>query len=236
MDTPTTKRPAPPYIGFSTFKTWLGHLKENVVPERIDKGSMTKVAGSVRAMLPSSLEFLGLSTKDDKPTELLHELVDAHGTDKWPAALKKAVQPSYAPFLTGINLERATTAQIEEAFGEITGSTKRKAVVFFVAAMKEAGVPMSPLLGARRTGTAPRKATPKKPKTSDIATDAEPESKEDALPANFMSEQIRVRQNGLIVVRGSIRLPMDFTTADIEAAKKVLDNLKDLANPNPEED
>lgn len=140
-----TKRPAPPYIAFQTLKTLTQNMKADGVPGRIDKTMLRNFSGAVASQLMTALKFLELTGQDGQPTDDLQALVDAYGTDEWPSVLAGTIKKAFAPVFK-LNLETATPGQFTERFSDSfdgEGDTQRKAITFFINAVREAQIPIS---------------------------------------------------------------------------------------------
>lgn len=155
------KRPAPPYIAFQTLKTLLQNMKADGVPGRIDKTMLRNFSGAVASQLITALKFLHLTDAAGHPQPPLRSLVEAYGTDVWPERLAGIIRTSFSPIFS-LNLETATPGQFNEAFArefDGEGETMRKAVTFFVNAVREAQIPISSYIMKNKK---PRAAATKK--------------------------------------------------------------------------
>jgi hypothetical protein len=157
---------APPYVAFSTTKTFFGTLKEHGLPGRIDRSVLGNFSGQVGSQLITALRFLRLVDAFGHPTPALGELVEAFGTDGWPHALRKVMARAYEPLML-MNLATATPSQFNDRFKELypaEGDTLRKCMTFFLSAAKEADVSISPYIMRNkkpRTVLVKRKPKPK---------------------------------------------------------------------------
>lgn len=146
MNEKDTKAKTPAYAPFKTFSNFINGLQENGMPAQIDRGIMSGMSGSAQSAVTGTLEFLRLVDESGVPTKELHQLVETKEDNRGPL-LRTVLERSY-PFLfsSAIDLKRATTKQIEEAFRSqgVTGSTIVKCIAFFLAAAKAAGIPISP--------------------------------------------------------------------------------------------
>ena len=137
------RQSSPPYVSYLTFKNLLDWLGTEGVPLRFDRSFWSKrYSGSIGPQLMSGLRFLDLLI-DDKPTPLLESLVNANGEDR-----KESLRDIYREAYDAVNfdaLPRATPAMLIEWFGaySIDGTTLRKAVSFFINALKDADEPLS---------------------------------------------------------------------------------------------
>lgn len=182
--------PSPPYVPWVTFKSFMEELGGATVPNAIDGSVFRGKSGSTQSELRGALRFFGLTEgEDNTTTDRLHDLVAAASdSDLFKSELQTLLPTVYGPILESLDLQRGTRAQLDAAFeerGGVTGSAKKKAVRFFLSAMTEAGLPLSPHFGADRAraspgrrpgngrGTARQKA--KKPATT-ATVDETPES------------------------------------------------------------
>lgn len=153
------KQAIPPYLSHKTFNNFLEGLSKGV-PARIDRSVMSSLSGTAQAHLLHALKYLNLIDAEGAPTQTLNQLAAAEGAEK-QRILKEVLTSAY-PFVFkgGVDLERCTSKQIEEAFASTGASseTLRKTLSFFLATAKQAGLTLSPhIKRARRPrGTAAR--------------------------------------------------------------------------------
>jgi hypothetical protein len=96
------------------------------------------------------MRYLGLIRLDGTPTDGLRALIKAEGEER--KGLMVIMLKTNYPFLFGdFNLSGATPGQLRERFeaAGVSGDTTRKSVSFFLAAAKDAGLPISTHLTAR---------------------------------------------------------------------------------------
>ena len=160
----------PPYTSYRSFQNLIGELREyvrahQVVPSVIDRSLLSKRSGSEQSALIAALKWFELVMDDGTPTPLLHDYVETDESKSTPM-LKAMVEKSYSLITDGkFDLRRATTNQMAEQFRQydISGSTLYKCISFFLAAAKDAGIPVSPLVKApvaSSNGGAKRKPKP----------------------------------------------------------------------------
>lgn len=145
----------PPYTSYRSFQNLISELREYVrthqmVPAVIDRSLLSKRSGSEQSALIAALKWFELITDNGTPTQLLHDYVETDESKSAPI-LKAMVEKSYSLITDGkFDLRRATTNQMAEQFRQydISGSTLYKCIGFFLAAAKEAGIPVSPLVKA----------------------------------------------------------------------------------------
>ena len=173
--TKSTDRPKPPYIAASTFMTTIEGWRA-VRPSRVERGVLNKVAGSVQTWLIAALRYFDLIDAAGVPTPKLDELATAT-TEARPKLIADMLRTGY-PFLftNGVDLSNITQADMKKKF-EATGAqgeTAVKAMSFFTAMAKEAGIKLSPyvLTRQRRSNGSKRAAKTKTPPTPATASTA----------------------------------------------------------------
>jgi len=156
MVTKAEDRGIPPYIGWATWNR-LTRLMKTFVPPRLDRSyfsslgfSGTQYSQAVRAFL-----FLRLMDENKRPTETLRQLVMG-SDDERRTTLKNIIEKGYQPFFTSPGPQEATLGDLE-TFLRSQGAkgVTDKCATFFLAAAKEAGIPLSPQLAGdfgRKTG------------------------------------------------------------------------------------
>ena len=133
-----------PYISFGSFVSLLDWLKNDGVPDQLDRSVWErKYSGSVGKQLMTALRYLKL-LDGETTTPALEKLATAEEADR-KEMLRTLLRGSYPELFDGFNLARATPKMLDEAFSEIGGSanTRRKAIAFFVNGCKFADVPLS---------------------------------------------------------------------------------------------
>jgi hypothetical protein len=132
----------PPYVSYKLFTRFINGLRDHL-PARIDRSILGGMSGGAQSALISTLDFLGLVNGAGEPTKDLEELVTLSG-GAYNSFLHNLLKAKYS-FLDGLDLKRATASQVHEAFRNqgIAGSTVAKAMAFFLAAAKEAGLEVS---------------------------------------------------------------------------------------------
>lgn len=144
-DTQDQRSKSPPTMSPVTFANFC-ETHRRTLPSRIDRSLMKSNSGSDQPRILSGLQFMGLTEPSGKPTPKFERLRDVEGDDlksAWATIIMEAYPSLFADF----DLTRATQAQIEERFREeygITGDSVRKAVAFFLALARSAGVELSP--------------------------------------------------------------------------------------------
>lgn len=152
--TPPSEAPAapvnsvqvPPYAAYRTFKGFLEKLGRYPAT-KIDRSVMGSVSGSNQYQLLAALRYLGLISTNRSPTQSLSELLSATPPE-FKIVLRRIIEASYAGILAGVDLSRVTLEEVEGRFikAGARGDTVRKCVAFFLAAARDADMPISPYL------------------------------------------------------------------------------------------
>jgi len=122
------------------------------LPSRIDRSVVRSLSGAVQGQLISSLRYFNLIGLDGQLNQSLHALVSAEGSER-QQLLKSMITDSYRFVFKGsIDLERATMGELTELFAgeQIKGETMRKAIGFFLAICRAAGIRLSTQLAPVR--------------------------------------------------------------------------------------
>jgi hypothetical protein len=187
LDSQATKGPTPPYVAYRTFSNFVEGLRQGM-PGRIDRSVMGTLSGAVQAQLIATLRYLGLVSDDGTPTDRLARLVHSEGSER-ESALRDILTTSYPSLFDdagSFHLATATADQFQEQFRKlnIRGDTVRKAQAFFLAAAKEANVPLSRFLAAKNPSNTvqrtPRTRSSSPHRTSRRTPDAPPLSSREA--------------------------------------------------------
>ena len=152
---PPSEDVKPPYAPFLTFKNFIEKLHTSGVPHRIDKSVMSNLSGAAQSQILLAMRFLRLTAVNGDPAPRLHELVDSFGTSGWATTLHDCLRSSYGSIVEGLELSKATPAQLSEAFksrGKTDGSVTEKAIRFYLKGLEDAGVKYSTHLGRNASG------------------------------------------------------------------------------------
>lgn len=225
----------PPYCSFITFSNFIKMLHDTHVPGRIDTSLMGNMAGGVQSQMMIALRFLGLIGPAGEPSQSLSDLVAAYGTSQWKSQLGE-VSGQYHKAVGNLDTDNATGKELEEAFtkhGGVEGSTREKAIRFYLKMLDESGLTYSSHFkrirkgggsGARRKKKTPQAqgASPEKPSGS---------PKPPRVPEGMMDFPIRLpgRQDGVIVV------PRDIKPGEVELIKKQVEFLEFYAKQGSDE-
>lgn len=140
-----------PYVSYATLinfiDTKLG--AGNPLPPRIDRGFLDNYAGSIQAQLVSTLRTMGMI---GDAGEVLPPLREATASpDARQAVIRRWAEGFYQDQLA-LAHNNATASMLHESFArrKYTGSTLRKAVVFYLSLVDDVGLPTSSYFKAPR--------------------------------------------------------------------------------------
>jgi hypothetical protein len=151
-----------PYMGFGVFTNSIETFVETTVPTGpIDRRVLGGFSGGDYAALISGLRFLGLVDEQRRATAQYRELVHAwKDKEKFKPLWRKVVESRYTPIVGHVDLKGGTAAELEKAFkdyGVSTGQMLTKAIRFFIKAVSESGIQLSPYM------TSPKPRAPRTP-------------------------------------------------------------------------
>jgi len=217
-----------PYIPFKTFVNFIDGLKSTTVPTVIDSSLMTSMSGSMRSWLMNALRFLDLVDSNGVVQPKLQKLISAYKTEAWKDTLGQVISEAYVDVIGDVDLDSGTSAQLYDAFrkrGNVDGQLLEKAVRFYLAALKEAGIAVSPHFGnrpKRKKVTRKKQASKKQDqKTShnDVDGDDDNGYEEKYDPASTARFEIPIPDKDAAI----ILLPRDIEGQDWEMVKTMLD-------------
>lgn len=145
------------YVSWTTFKNAIDGFGSGL-PNRVDRSVFPGLAGGVQYQLIAALRFFGLIEDDYKPSPALRRLAVPEEEER-KKQLGVLFQEHYP---LDLDLTKTTPAELDErmtAITGLTGSTRKKAVRFFLAGAKYLDIPVSPLLAKKQptNGGAARK-------------------------------------------------------------------------------
>ena len=141
------------YVSWPAFEKSLQQVRAAGVPDKLQRELLDPLfSHTVVTQALAAFRFLRLTDEGDRATPLLLDLVAAHGTPHWAPVLRCVLERAY-PRIIALDLSRVTREQLDEAFKAYPGSSdavRAKSVSFFLAAAREAGIPLSPDLAEPR--------------------------------------------------------------------------------------
>jgi hypothetical protein len=163
----------PVYVPWATFISALDNLRTHGIPAsgRIDKSLWDTQSGAIQGQLLIAFRFLGLIDDKNKVLPTLPTLVEAEGPARKPL-LKAIVEEKYKSVIS-LGLASISQGQLDDAFKlmNVSGSTRERAVRFFIKACQELGIPISSRVAqkTRAAGSQPRR--PRRQNTQREQTD-----------------------------------------------------------------
>lgn len=224
----------PPYVAFGTFKRFIETLSKTAVPGRIDRSVLPKMSGVTQSQLTSALKFLHLVGPTGATRQPLHDLVKAYGSEEWADTLGTVISDAYMLIVKGLNLDSGTANELRDAFkgrGKVDGQLLMKAVRFYLKAMAEANLEISPHFKAPSLPTTTKKKKKKtkpngqwKSPTNDYTPD--PDDEDDFTPLEGTIRfpiYFRGKPTGAIIV------PADLAVTDCSSISAMLTPIKAYA-------
>jgi hypothetical protein len=140
----------PPYLPWVTFVGFLRLLKTTSIPTRVDATVLKGRSGSDQSGIKTALRHFGLISVDGTVTQKLRDLVASMDSDDWKTVLGDLLIGSYDEITEKVDLDNGTLGELQDAFaqrGGVTGSVRDKAIRFWLAAMRDAGMSLSTHFG-----------------------------------------------------------------------------------------
>jgi hypothetical protein len=133
-----------PYLSLTTLTNYLDRLGEGPIPPRIDKSTLEKYSGGTQAVLLVTLRAMGFIDAAGRTQPSLH--LAATSPDERKRLFREYAERTYAEQLE-LAQQTGTAQQLVESFASsgYSGSTLRKAIVFYLALVEYLGLPNSHL-------------------------------------------------------------------------------------------
>lgn len=216
-----------PYISYQTLTTFIdGKLGQNPLPPRIDRGFVDNYAGSVQAQLLSALRIIGLVSDDGLVLAPLREAVRS------PEHRQQVIRTWAVDFYQdqlALAEENATAQMLLESFAkhQYSGSTLRKAIVFFLSLVDELGLPKSVHFKApRQASPAPSGRRKKDAKPDEPAVTAVPMPQ----PAAGEQKTVLLGTAGEVTVYVNVKW-LELSEDKFVRLRKAIRDLEELAEP-----
>lgn len=149
-ETPPTERP-PGYSSVASLRTLLDRLRENGLPLTFDRSYFGSASGGLIAQTRGTLRFLDLVDDAWRPTDQLHQLIDADESEQ-KAILRRLAKERY-PKEIELAEQSGTRGQLMTLIRErgLSGATAEKAITFFLHLAEYTALPVSPYFKGRST-------------------------------------------------------------------------------------
>lgn len=223
-----------PYVSYETLVNFLERrLPERPLPPRIDPHFLDNYAGSVRPLLLTTLRTMDMLDDSNEVTETLRRVV-AGG-----AEVRKQVMFNWAEVFYREQLELARANEVHsrlwDSFSrhDYSGSTLRKAVVFYLNLVEDLGLPNSPHFKAPKaqaTGTGRRPRIIRSKPTGLAGAERSPG------PLTSVTNQppserkvVRFGSSGVISIDVSIKW-LDLPEETFVGLRRAIRSIEDLGN------
>jgi len=148
-----------PFVAFNGVLSEIDRMGDGGIPDKFDKKYLADKADGTQFQYRQAFRYLGLTTTEDRPTQLLEDMVTANQTDR-RGLLGKIMSDRY-PELTGLPPDASKNdffAVLEGQYGVASDVQRRKMLTFFVAAADYAELPISPGIRPTKARTGSRKS------------------------------------------------------------------------------
>lgn len=144
----------PPYLSLTTLLNFFERWADGPIPPRIDKSALDRYSGGTQAMLMSTLRLIGYVNPEGVVLPALRDAVKDEAARK--AHLEEWARYFYAEQIA-LAEKNATAQMLQESFAAAgySGSTLRKAVVFYLALVEYLGLPNSQWFRAPKQSATP---------------------------------------------------------------------------------
>lgn len=144
----------PPYLSLTTLQNFLDRWNDGAIPPRIDKSALDNYSGGTQGILMTALRQIGYVDAEGRVMPALRASVT--DIDARKAHLAAWARQFYAEQL-GLAEQGATAGMLQESFASsgFSGSTLRKAIVFYLALVDYLGLPNSPHFRAPKQSATP---------------------------------------------------------------------------------
>lgn len=220
----------PPYLPLKTFLGALDALREGV-PRRIDRAIWRSQSGAIQGQIMVAFRFFGLLDDTDTPTLPLLEKIAKADESERKKLLRPLVEQHYQPIIAH-DLRKMTPAMLNEEMGKfnVSGSTLRKAVTFFLQTVKHLDLPRSHFLDDKtRTSPRPRRAARARSAAPDLP-DGSRKSLE--VPLGGSSKSVELRGGGILTMTVTAdvwSMPAD----DRKFVLEIIDKIQGYETPVP---
>jgi hypothetical protein len=210
-----TPQNPPVYLSFKTLRSAVAGLREHGLPSKLDRSAWSNRSGFDQTQILSAFRFLGFVDSQSNTQQSLRNLVEAkENSEEEKKILAGILKDRYAKVFD-LDLNSATPLQFSEAIGNYgaTGTTKDRAIRFFVKAAKHCGISLS----KRLTRAVPGRNGPSSTKRA--ASRQDPAKAEDTptAPQSAAMKTIKLPKAG-----GSLTISGDFNWFELVADEREL--------------
>lgn len=223
----TESKFSPPYnIPWATFLSTVERIAADP-PGRVDRSYLDSQSGNIQTYLIAALKGFELIDDESRPTKVL-EFADEAKRKALVADMLQAKYGSVVPLGESNTTNGQLADGFSQAFPQITGESRVKAVRFFLGAMAYADLPTSPLwssVKAARGSSSPRRG--KKARTA-------PPPAASAMPQGERTT-VDLGDAGTVTVIANLRWLM-LTDDQVDAIRGAIRGLKALTTDKTSRD
>lgn len=203
-----------PYLPFATFLSSLDAFTQGV-PPKLDRTLWRSQSGFVQGLIMNAYRFFGLVDEDDNDSATDYLVNMVRNKEQRPKILRDLLYAQYEDILEGHDLTKMTMKMLESQFEKsfaVTGTTKQKAIAFFLKAAKFAEMPLSTFLASQLRNAAPRKKRAKQ--RLERTNGDEEETLDDGLPpiSGAVTHTVQLASGGtvsVIVTANPFTMPLE---------------------------
>jgi hypothetical protein len=229
---------AAPYLPFSTLLNSLDVLSQGV-PPKLDRSLWRSQSGLVQGQIMNAYRFLGFVDEmqgDASTEELIHM---AKKVEQRPEILRGIIEAQYYDILENHDLTKMTMKMLEDEFEKhfsVSGTTKQKAIAFFLKAAKFADMPLSTFLQSQLRNTGARKKRGPKQR-NDQQNGTEESLQEDVeaqtrVPVGTISHSVRLASGGKLAVMVTAN-PFAMPVEDRQFVFSMIDMVQSYEKSHP---
>jgi hypothetical protein len=226
-----------PYMSYETLTNFFDKkLGDNPVPPRIDPHFLDNYAGSVRPLLVATLKTMGMIDENNQVLGLLHDAVKSPDSRK--AVMRAWAEDFYAE---QINLARqhATAQMLWETFskqGGLTGSTLRRAVIFYLALSRDVGLPLSAhFKSPKAAAPSGQKSNRTQPPSPAVAQAPEPDSAVHDGVTAYERRGVTLGTAGTVEIIVNVRW-LDLSDDQFTKLRRLIKDIEALGLPGDDRD
>ena len=222
-------KPVAPYLPFRTFLNSLDSLSQGV-PPKLDRTLWRGQSGLLQGLIINAYRFFGLANEQDGDTPSDELIKMTNHPEQRPEILRALLEITYMGILQEHDLTKMTMKMLEDAFEKsfsVSGTTKQKAITFFLKAAKYSELPLSPYLqsqirnvGARRKRSTRNDAVQSNGANANILP-SEPEEQ-----TQGTSKTIELKSGGKLTLIVSVNV-FDLQASDREFVFGMIDKLQE---------
>jgi hypothetical protein len=224
----------PSYMSYETLGNFYDkRIADNPVPPRIDRHFLDNYAGSVRPLLIATLKTMGMLDENNVVLEPLREAARG-GAEVRKKVIRAWAEDFYAEQIA-LGQQHATAQMLWESFTKrsgYTGSTLRRAVLFYLALARDVGLPVSAHFKAPKdTPSSPR--PPRTPRQPPASREKPPSHVSRAAPDSAMLERrdVTLGSAGTVSITVNVRW-LDLSDEQFTALRKLIKDIEALGQPS----